>query len=76
MNPWIGEQLAAAHRAELERRAAGRYYRDRFQQPPAAAAGRPARLRALRVRLGEALIRSGSRLAGEAPAHHPLRPAA
>ncbi len=67
MNPWIDEQLAAAHRADLERLAAGRIYTDRFQKTLEARAGRPGHLRGVRVRIGEALIRSGSRLAGQAP---------
>lgn len=75
MNPWISEQLAAAHRADLERLAAGRIYPDRSLETLEARAVRPRHLLAVRVRLGEALIRSGSRLAGRAPTH-PLRPAA
>lgn len=65
MNPWITEPLAAAHRADLLRMAAARDY------PRAARPERgsrtplpPRHLQALRTRVGEALIRTGSRLAG------------
>ncbi|HET6964131.1 MAG TPA: hypothetical protein VFH58_05120 [Acidimicrobiales bacterium] len=68
MNPWITEPLAAAHRADLLRTAAARDY-PRAGRPTG---GRhvpvpPRHLLALRMRVGEVLMRTGSRLAGGPP---------
>ncbi len=73
MNPWISEQLAAEHRADLHRMAAGRtYLRTQGDRRDVGGAGRARRWQGVRGRTGEMLIRAGARLAG--PQSLPLHP--
>ncbi len=76
MNPWIHEQLGAAHREELRRvAAAGIYPSDESRSDQGL---RPSAHRALheaRRSLGSLLIRAGSRVGGPDALPRPVRTA-
>jgi hypothetical protein len=65
MNPWITEQLGAAHRNELRRVAARNIYPDVERSgTPARTAGRRRPVRHARRTVGALLIRIGGRVGG------------